>query len=51
MPELTKSTITALRRAAGLLHDLGNESLAAEIDHWVDEQTGRIDDQGDLKLS
>lgn len=41
---LTKTQITTLRRAAGLLYDLGNMELSAKVDKFVDELMGRKDD-------
>lgn len=41
MTDVTKSQITTLRRAAGLLYDFGEMSLAAAVDRFVDTLMGR----------
>ncbi len=45
MPELTKAQITTLRRAAGLLYDLGEDKLSDQIDRFVDRVVGRKEEQ------
>ncbi len=45
---LSKAQITTLRRAAALLYDLGEERLSADLDHYVDVETGRLDEDGKL---
>lgn len=39
--KLTKAQVTTLRRAAGLLYDLGENKLSYEIDRFVDRVVGR----------
>lgn len=46
---LTRAQITTLRRAAGLLVDLGEDKLAEDIDRFVDLKTGRLDENGEIR--
>lgn len=48
--DLTRAQITTLRRAAGLLDDLGEEQLSHGIDHYVDVVTGRAEAPGKVPI-
>jgi hypothetical protein len=48
--DLTRAQITTLRRAAGLLDDLGEEQLSHGINHYVDVVTGRAEALGKVPI-